>query len=107
MGEENAINVGPIGIEVAYERFGDPAAPPVLLMMGGGAQMIDWQVRASRVVGSPASQNSFTAPKRSGPPPNQAARRGVRERARRQSIWPANRTFGTVPLTACRRPFRS
>jgi pimeloyl-ACP methyl ester carboxylesterase len=27
---------------VAYERFGDPAAPPVLLIMGGGAQMINW-----------------------------------------------------------------
>lgn len=42
MGEEKAFNVGPSGIEVAYERFGDPAAPPALLMMGGGAQMINW-----------------------------------------------------------------
>ncbi len=42
MGEERALNVGPSGIEVAYERFGDPGAPPVLLMMGGGAQMINW-----------------------------------------------------------------
>jgi len=42
VGEEKALNVGPSGIEMAYERFGDPAAPPVLLMMGGGAQMISW-----------------------------------------------------------------
>ena len=42
MGEEKATNVGPSGIAVAYERFGDPGAPPVLLMMGGGAQMINW-----------------------------------------------------------------
>lgn len=42
MGEEIARNVGPGGIEVAYERFGDPADPPVLLIMGGGGQMINW-----------------------------------------------------------------
>jgi pimeloyl-ACP methyl ester carboxylesterase len=42
MGEEKALNVGPSGIEVAYERIGDGGAPPVLLMMGGGAQMINW-----------------------------------------------------------------
>jgi pimeloyl-ACP methyl ester carboxylesterase len=42
MGEEKALNVGPSDIEIAYERFGDPAAPPVLLIMGGGAQMINW-----------------------------------------------------------------
>lgn len=27
---------------MAYERFGDPGAPHVLPMMGGGAQMINW-----------------------------------------------------------------
>lgn len=42
MGEEKARNVGPSGIEVAYERFGDPAATPVVLIMGAGAQMINW-----------------------------------------------------------------
>lgn len=42
MGEELAHNVGPARIDVAYERLGDPAAPPVLLIMGGGAQMIHW-----------------------------------------------------------------
>src|SRR5215217_3851352 len=42
MTEEVAHNVGPARIDIAYERFGDPAAPPVLLIMGGGAQMINW-----------------------------------------------------------------
>jgi pimeloyl-ACP methyl ester carboxylesterase len=42
MTEQLARDVGPSGIDVAYERFGDPAAPPVLLIMGGGAQMISW-----------------------------------------------------------------
>ncbi|MFF0550178.1 alpha/beta fold hydrolase [Streptomyces sp. NPDC004311] len=42
MGEQRAVNVGPAGIEVAYERLGDPLAPPVLLVMGIGAQMIGW-----------------------------------------------------------------
>jgi pimeloyl-ACP methyl ester carboxylesterase len=40
--EEKALNVGPSGIEVTYERFGDLQAPPVFLIMGGGAQMINW-----------------------------------------------------------------
>src|SRR4051812_19803498 len=40
--EEKALDVGPSGIEVAYERFGDPQDPPVLLVMGAGAQMIAW-----------------------------------------------------------------
>ena len=30
------------GIEIAYETFGDPAARPMLLVMGLGAQMIVW-----------------------------------------------------------------
>ena len=42
MSEERACGVGPARIDVAYERFGDPSAPPVLLIMGGGAQMIWW-----------------------------------------------------------------
>jgi pimeloyl-ACP methyl ester carboxylesterase len=35
-------NVGPSSIEVASERFGDLQAPPVLLVMGLGAQMLSW-----------------------------------------------------------------
>ncbi|WP_018500258.1 alpha/beta fold hydrolase [Parafrankia discariae] len=42
MNEETVRDVGPAGITVAYERFGDPLAPLVLLIMGGGAQMINW-----------------------------------------------------------------
>jgi pimeloyl-ACP methyl ester carboxylesterase len=29
-------------ITIAYERLGDPAAPPVLMIMGLGAQLITW-----------------------------------------------------------------
>ncbi|MFE6857059.1 alpha/beta fold hydrolase [Nocardia sp. NPDC057668] len=42
MAEELAVGVGPSKIDMAYERFGDPGDPPVLLIMGGGAQMINW-----------------------------------------------------------------
>ncbi|MEU6313618.1 alpha/beta hydrolase [Streptomyces sp. NPDC047014] len=42
MGEERAVDVGPAGIEVAYERLGDPQAPPVLLIAGIGAQLTGW-----------------------------------------------------------------
>jgi pimeloyl-ACP methyl ester carboxylesterase len=42
MGEEKALNVGPSGIEIAYERLGDPGSLPVLLVHGGGAQLINW-----------------------------------------------------------------
>ncbi|KJY36525.1 alpha/beta fold hydrolase [Streptomyces katrae] len=40
--EQRAVNVGPAGIEVAYERLGDPQAPPVLLVMGLALQMYGW-----------------------------------------------------------------
>jgi pimeloyl-ACP methyl ester carboxylesterase len=40
--EEKAFDVGPAGIEVAYERLGDPGAPPVLMIMGAGGQLINW-----------------------------------------------------------------
>jgi len=32
----------PAGIEIAYERFGEKSAPPVLLVMGLGTQMLAW-----------------------------------------------------------------
>ncbi|MFF5705131.1 alpha/beta fold hydrolase [Streptomyces sp. NPDC012794] len=37
-----AVNVGPAGIEVAYERWGDAQDPPVLLVMGLALQMHGW-----------------------------------------------------------------
>ncbi|MEU9714487.1 alpha/beta fold hydrolase [Streptomyces sp. NPDC047976] len=42
MSEERAAGVGPAGIEVAYERWGDAQAPPVLLVMGIALQMHGW-----------------------------------------------------------------
>ena len=37
-----ASNIGPARITMAYERLGDPSAPPVVLIMGLGAQLIGW-----------------------------------------------------------------
>ena len=37
-----ARGVGPAGLDIAYERFGDPDLPPVLLLMGLGTQMLGW-----------------------------------------------------------------
>jgi pimeloyl-ACP methyl ester carboxylesterase len=37
-----ARGVGPDDIDIAYERFGDPGSPPVLLIMGVGTQMLGW-----------------------------------------------------------------
>jgi pimeloyl-ACP methyl ester carboxylesterase len=34
--------VGPAQIDIAYEQFGDPGAPAVLLIMGLGTQMLGW-----------------------------------------------------------------
>jgi pimeloyl-ACP methyl ester carboxylesterase len=39
---EVAADVGPARLEIAYERFGDPGSPPVLLIMGLGTQMLGW-----------------------------------------------------------------
>jgi len=37
-----ARQVGPDAIDIAYESFGDPQHPPLLLLMGVGGQMINW-----------------------------------------------------------------
>jgi pimeloyl-ACP methyl ester carboxylesterase len=37
-----ARDIGPADIDIAFERFGDPLAPPVLLIMGLGTQMLGW-----------------------------------------------------------------
>lgn len=42
MSVEIVSGAGPSGIDVAYERFGDPEAPRVLLVMGLGTQMLGW-----------------------------------------------------------------
>jgi pimeloyl-ACP methyl ester carboxylesterase len=39
---KRASPVGAAGIEIAYQRFGNPGAPPVLLIMGVAAQLIHW-----------------------------------------------------------------
>jgi len=40
--DEKANKVGPAGIEIAYQRLGNPDAPLVLLIMGIAAQSIAW-----------------------------------------------------------------
>jgi pimeloyl-ACP methyl ester carboxylesterase len=40
--ERTATNVGPSGIETAYERRGNATDPVVLLIMGGAAQLVHW-----------------------------------------------------------------
>jgi pimeloyl-ACP methyl ester carboxylesterase len=40
--EQKASKVGPAGIDIAYQRFGNPDAPVVLLIMGIAAQSINW-----------------------------------------------------------------
>jgi pimeloyl-ACP methyl ester carboxylesterase len=35
-------DAGPSGIDIAYERLGDSGAPPVVLVMGLGSQMVAW-----------------------------------------------------------------
>ena len=39
---ERALQVGPAGIEIAYQRQGNLDGPPVLLIMGVAAQLIHW-----------------------------------------------------------------
>jgi pimeloyl-ACP methyl ester carboxylesterase len=40
--EEKASKVGPAGIDIAYQRLGNPDAPLVMLIMGVAAQYIHW-----------------------------------------------------------------
>ena len=40
--ETIATNVGPAKINIAYERLGDPDAPPVLLIHGIATQLVGW-----------------------------------------------------------------
>src|SRR6185369_14480656 len=49
------------GIDICYEIFGDPAAAPLLLIMGLGAQMIHWDDDFCRQLAAFASSASTTA----------------------------------------------
>lgn len=40
--DEKALRVGPAGIDIAYQRLGNPDGPIVLLIMGIAAQSIHW-----------------------------------------------------------------
>src|SRR5580765_837145 len=40
--DQKASKVGPAGIDIAYQRLGNPDAPVVLLIMGIAAQSIHW-----------------------------------------------------------------
>jgi len=40
--DEKATKVGPAGIDIAYQRLGNPDVPVVLLIMGIGSQSIHW-----------------------------------------------------------------
>jgi pimeloyl-ACP methyl ester carboxylesterase len=40
--DEIASRVGPAKIDITYQRVGKTDAPAVLLIMGGGAQLIHW-----------------------------------------------------------------
>ena len=42
LNEQVVTGVGPSGIEIAYERRGNPTDPVVLLIMGGAAQLVQW-----------------------------------------------------------------
>jgi pimeloyl-ACP methyl ester carboxylesterase len=42
LNEQLASGVGPSAIDIAYERRGNPTDPVVLLIMGGGAQLVHW-----------------------------------------------------------------
>ena len=42
MSVQTARGIGPAGVDIAFERFGDPQTPPVLLIMGLGTQMLGW-----------------------------------------------------------------
>ncbi len=40
--DEMARNVGPAGIDICYQRLGNPDAPLVLLIMGVAGQLVNW-----------------------------------------------------------------
>jgi pimeloyl-ACP methyl ester carboxylesterase len=69
------------GIELAYERFGDPADPPLLLVMGLATQMLGWPeefcealaVRGLSVVRFDNRDIGLSTHLHDAPPPDMAA----------------------------------
>ena len=47
---ENKIKVWPTGMDIAYQRLGNPASPAVLLIMGVAAQSINWPDAFCRIL---------------------------------------------------------
>ena len=81
MSIEKVSSIGPARIDIAYERLGDEARPPVLLIMGLGAQLIGWPdgfcaelvargLHVIRFDNRDAGESTHMA---DGPPPNMAA----------------------------------
>ena len=60
---KKALNVGPSAIEIAYQRLGDPAASPVFLIIGAGAQMIVWPERYGQQLSEILSLTKILLPK--------------------------------------------
>jgi len=54
LNEQITTNVGPSSIEIAYERRGNSSDPVLLLIIGGGAQLVHWPGNASPIT-SPRS----------------------------------------------------
>ena len=50
---EQRANVGEV--ELVYETIGDPADPPLLLVMGLGMQLIHWDLRVVRAASPSAA----------------------------------------------------
>ncbi|MFD0000464.1 alpha/beta fold hydrolase [Nocardia sp. NPDC127526] len=42
MSEQTAVGVGPAKMDIAYESLGNPSDPALVLIMGGGAQLVHW-----------------------------------------------------------------
>lgn len=72
------------GIEICYETFGDSSKPPLLLVMGLGAQMTLWDEefcgllakRGFHVIRFDNRDTGLSSKIESGPPPNVAAAMG-------------------------------
>ena len=55
------------GIEIVYDAFGAPDAPPMLLIMGLGCQMIDWKDEFCTMLAAPGVPGDPVRQPRRGP----------------------------------------